>query len=143
MTGQEAAEQEERDVARQRRRAAIQAEEAYSEHSFWATQMITKTQHHHSQGETQLVSKTQLSTLNYLSKTPSIDLSSEDSFRSNSPESITGNQEPRWSGRVKWPTQNAASQVSQDRAAAVRSLKGKKVRKTKLMNTSQLLDEFA
>jgi hypothetical protein len=105
--------------------------------------MITETQHRHSQGETQLVSETQLSTLNYLSKTPSIDLSSEDSFRSNSPESITGNREPRRSGRVKRPTRNAASQASQDRAAAVRSLKGKKVRKTKLMNTSQLLDEFA
>jgi hypothetical protein len=142
MTGQEAAEQE-RDIARQRRRAAIQAEEAYSEHSFWATQMITETQHRYSQGETQLVPETQLSTLNYLSKTPSIDLSSEDSFRSNSPENITGNQESHRSGRVKRPTQNAASQASQDRAAAVRSPKGKKVKKTMLMNTSQLLDEFA
>jgi hypothetical protein len=58
------------------------------------------------------------------------------------------NLEPRRSRRVKQPTRDAASQASQDRALAAaaalaaRKGKGKKVRKAKLMNTSQLLDEF-
>jgi hypothetical protein len=43
-------------------------------------------------------------------------------------------------------SKDQASQASQDRAAALaaamKSPKGKKVRKTKLMNTPQLLDEF-
>jgi hypothetical protein len=58
------------------------------------------------------------------------------------------NPEPRRSGCVKRLTCDAASQASQDRAAAAlaaaaaKSPKGKKVRKAKLMNTSQLLDEF-
>ena len=107
--------------------------------------MVAETQLRHSQRETQLVLETQLSTLSQFSKTPSVELSlsllSEDS---------SDNPEPRRSGRVKRPTRDAASQVSQDRAgaaaaalaAAARSPKGKKVRKAKLMNTSQLLDEF-
>jgi hypothetical protein len=88
--------------------------------------------------------------LSQLSKTPSVDLSSEDRSRTNSPESLAGNQEPRRSGYIKQLTCNTVLQVSQDRAAAASAAvlaagkipKGKKVRKAKLMNTSQLLDKF-
>lgn len=61
ITGREAAENQERDKARQRRRAAIQAPDAKDEHdenSFWATQMVAETQllrQHEGQCETQLV----------------------------------------------------------------------------------------
>jgi len=92
------------------------------------------------------VPKTQLSALSQLSKTPSINLSSLDSSEDSS---NNDNPEPRRSGRVKRPTCNAKSQASQDRAAAALAAasskvksKGRKVRKAKLMNTSQLLDEF-
>jgi len=74
-----------------------------------------------------------------------IEISSEDSS-SDSGSDI--NPEPRRSGRVKQPTRDAASQASQasqDKAAALAAAKspnGKKVRKAKLINTSQLLDEF-
>jgi hypothetical protein len=64
-------------------------------------------------------------------------------------DSFDINPEPRRSGRVKQPTHDAAPQASQDKAAAAAALaaaakspKGKKVRKAKLINTSQLLDEF-
>src|SRR5271154_3283607 len=72
MTGREATEQEERDKARQRRRAAVQAQEGHDENSFWATQMVAETQLRHSQRETQLVPDTQLPALSQLSKTPSV-----------------------------------------------------------------------
>jgi hypothetical protein len=151
MTGREAAEEEERNKARQHRRAAIQAQTEHNENSYWATQMVAETQLRHSQRETQLVLETQLSALSQLSKTPSVELSSEDNSSSSSTESLADNQEPRRSGRVKRPTRDAASQASQDRAAAALAAasskvkgkgKGRKVRKAKLMNTSQLLDEF-
>jgi hypothetical protein len=58
------------------------------------------------------------------------------------------NLEPQRSRRVKRPTRNAASQASQDKAAALaaataKTPKGKKVKKAKLINTSQLIDEFS
>lgn len=37
MTGREAVEEQERDEARQRRRAAIKAQEEHEENEFWAT----------------------------------------------------------------------------------------------------------
>jgi hypothetical protein len=94
ITGREAAEEQERDEARRRRRAAIQAQDAQDKHdenSFWATQMVAETQLRHSQHETQLVLETQLSALSQLSKTPSVELSSdEDSSKSSSTKSLIG-----------------------------------------------------
>jgi hypothetical protein len=157
MTGQEAAEEEEQDKAQQRQRAVQQAQTEHEENRFWAAQMVAKTQlrhsQHKSQCKTQLVPETQLSALSQLSKTPSVELSfDEDSSASSSTKSLTDNNdpknEPRRSGRVKRLTCDAASQASQDRALAAAAIeaclkgKGKKVRKAKLMNTSQLLDEF-
>jgi hypothetical protein len=112
--------------------------------------MVAETQLRHSQRKTQLVPETQLSALSQLSKTPSVELSSsEDSDSDSSAKSSTDNDdpnhEPRRSSRVKRPTREAASQASQDRAAALAKAgkgKSKRVRKAKLMNTSQLLDEF-
>jgi len=110
---------------------------------------VAETQQRYSQRGTQLVPETQLSALSQLSKTPSIELSPcEDSPGSSFTKSSTNNDaEPRRSGRVKRPTRDAASQLSQDRAAAAlaaaKSPKGKKVRKAKLMNTSQLIEEFS
>jgi hypothetical protein len=118
--------------------------------------MVAETQLCYSQRETQLVPKTQLSALSQLPKTPNVELSSSedsDSSRRSSTKSSTNNdnpnQEPRRSGCAKRPTRDAASQASQDKAAALAAAlakagkgKGKKVRKAKLMNTSQLLDEF-
>jgi hypothetical protein len=106
--------------------------------------MIAEVQLRYSQreSETQLVPKTQLSALSHLSKTLSVEMSLDEDSSNNS------NPEPRRLGRVKRPTHDAASQASQDIAAAAalaattKSLKGKKVRKARLMNTSQLLDEF-
>jgi hypothetical protein len=72
-----------------------------------------------------------------LSKTPSVELSSSedsdsdsDSDRHSSTKSSTDNDdpnhEPHRSGRVKRPTRDAASQASQDRAAALaKAAKGK------------------
>jgi hypothetical protein len=107
--------------------------------------MVAETQHRQSQRETQLVPdtqpETQLSSLSQLSKTPSVEIdmsSSEDSSKDSS-----DNPEPRRSGRIKRPTRDAASQDRAAALAAAKSPKGKKVRKAKLMNTSQLLDEFA
>jgi len=86
-----------------------------------------------------------MSVLSQLSKTPSVEpkISSDDSCSDNDSDI---NLEPRRSRRAKRPTRNAASQASQDSAVALvataKSPKGKKVRKAKLMNTSQLLDEF-
>jgi hypothetical protein len=94
---------------------------------------------------TSLVPETQLSALTQLSKTPSIEISSNEDI-SDGDDSSNINPEPRRSRRVKRSSCDAASQASQDRAAvlaaAMKSPKGKKVRKTKLMNTPQLLDEF-
>jgi hypothetical protein len=76
--------------------------------------------------------------------------SSGSSSASISTESSTENEdpnhEPRRSGRVKRPSRDKASQLSQEAAAArlraSKKGKGKRVRKEKLMNSSQLLDEF-
>jgi hypothetical protein len=115
---------------------------------------LAKIQLRHSQRETQFVPETQLSALSQLSKTPSVELSSSkdsdsDSSRHSSTKSSTDNDDPnhehRPSSHVKRPTRDAVSQASQDRAAALAKAakgKGKRVRKAKLMNTSQLLDEF-
>jgi hypothetical protein len=78
-----------------------------------------------------------------LSKIPSVEMSSEEDISEDNPDI---NSEPRRSGRVNRSTHNAALQASQDRAAALaaaKSLKGKKVRKAKFMNTSQLMEEFS
>jgi hypothetical protein len=145
MTSRKAAEQEERDKARQRQRVAIQAQDKYNKNRFWATQMVADSQLRHRQPETTLVPKTQMSALSQLSKTLSVEMgiSSDDSSSDNDSDI---NPEPQRSRRVKRLTRDAASQASQDRAAALvataKSPKGKKVRKAKLMNTSQLLDEF-
>ena len=152
MTGHEAAEVQGQDEARRRRRAAQEAQEEHIKNSFWATQIVAKTQLRNSQRETQLVPETQLSALSQLSKTPSVELSfDEDSSRSSSTESSTENDEPdhepRRSRRVKRPSGDKASQLSQEAAAARRKAsrkdKGQRVRKAKLMNTSQLIEEFS
>jgi hypothetical protein len=141
MTGREAADEQERDNARGRREAAIQAQDKHDENSIWATQMITDSQLRYSQRETTLVPETQMSAMTQLSKTPSIS-SLDDS--STDPETDNSNPEPRRSGRVRKPTRAQASQLSQEAAAAAaKSPKGKKVRKAKLMNTSQLIEEFS
>lgn len=104
--------------------------------------MVADIQARHSQSETQLIPETQLSALSQLSRTLSVELSSLEDSLSESAD------EPRRSGRVKRPSRRAASQLSQDKAAALTPAgpkgkdKGMKVRKTKSMNTSQLLDEF-
>jgi hypothetical protein len=113
--------------------------------------MVAGTQLRYSQRETQLVLETQLSALSQLSKTPSVELSfDEDSSGSSSTKSLTENDdpnhEPRRSGRVMRLSRVKASQLSQEaaeaRLKASKKGKGKRVRKAKLMNTSQLLDEF-
>jgi hypothetical protein len=80
MTGREAAEEQERDEAQQRRRAGIQAQADHDENSYWAIKMVADIKLRHSQREsqTQLVPETQLSALSQLSKTPSVELSSSD-----------------------------------------------------------------
>jgi hypothetical protein len=84
--------------------------------------------------------------LSQLSKTPSVEISSSEDSSSDDNSDI--NLEPRRSGRVKRLIRDAASQASQDRAAAAalpaatKSPKGRKVRKGKLVNVPQLLDEF-
>jgi hypothetical protein len=147
MTGREAAEEQERDEARQRRRAGIQAQADHDENSYWAAKMVADIKLRHSQHEsqTQLVPETQLS------KTPSAELSSSEESSSSSDEGNDG--EPRRSGRVKRPSRKEASQLSQDQALALALAlalaspkakgKGMKVRKAKTMSTSQLLDEFS
>lgn len=95
--------------------------------------------------------ETQLSALSQLSKTPSVELSfDEESSGSSSTESSTEddpNHEPRRSGRVKKPSRDKASQLSQEEAEtrlkASKKGKGKRVRKANLMNTSQLIEEFS
>jgi hypothetical protein len=93
------------------------------------------------------VPKTQLSALSQLSKTLSVELSSLKESSSLSDEGNDG--EPRRSGRVKRPSRKEASQLPQDQALALALAspkakgKGMKVRKAKLMNTLQLLDEFS
>jgi len=54
MTSREAAEQEERDKARQRQRDAIQAQDKHDENRFWATKMVANSQLRHSQPKTQM-----------------------------------------------------------------------------------------
>jgi hypothetical protein len=146
MTGREAAEEQEWDKARQRRRVAVQAQNDNDNNNFWASQMVANIQACYSQSKTQLVPETQLLVLSQLSTTPSVELSLlEDS-------SSESTNEPRWSSRVKRPSRTAASQLSQDKVAALAAAltlagskgkgKGIKVRKTKSMNTSQLLDKF-
>jgi hypothetical protein len=156
MTGREAAEQQERDQARARRRAQQQ----HDENEMWAVQMRLETQLRYSQRDgqsqsqstTQLVPETQLSALSQLSKTPSVELSfDEDNSRSSPTESSTENkndhpnQEPRRSGRVKRPSRDKASQLSQEEAEArlKASKKGKGRKMRKSIPTSQLLEEFA
>jgi len=96
------------------------------------------------------VPETQLLALSQLSKTPSVELSShKDSPGSSSTESSTEsgdpNQEPRRSGRVKRPTRDKASQMSQEaaeaRLKASKKGEGRKMRKS--IPTSKLLEEFA
>jgi hypothetical protein len=113
MTSRKAAEEQERDKARQRRQAAVQAQNDNDDNNFWASQMVADIQACHSQSKTQLVPKTQLSVLSQLATTPSVKLSLlEDS-------SSESTNEPRRSGRVKRPSRTAASQLSQDKAAAL------------------------
>jgi hypothetical protein len=89
------------------------------------------------------VPETQLPALSQLSKTPSVDLSFDvDSSTSSSVGSSTENddpnREPRRSGRVKRPSRDKASQLSQEAAAArlkaAKKDKVMRVRKEKLMN---------
>jgi hypothetical protein len=152
MTGREAAEEQERDEARQRRRA----QQNHDENEMWATQMVTETQlrfsQRESQGQTQLVVDTQPNTLLAArSKTPSNsspdDSSTDSSGSATDPETDNSNPEPRRSGRVRKPSRAVASQLSQE-AAAVKAKtkekgKGKSRRKMrKSVPTSQLLEEF-
>jgi hypothetical protein len=143
MTGREAAEQQGRDKAQAHRRA----QQHQDENDMWAATMVAETQLRYSQREskdqTQLVPDTQLSVL---SKTPSI--SSLDDSSSESSTDSDVNVEPRRSRRVKRPTQDKASQLSQEAAAAARAKakgkgkgKGRKMRKS--IPTSQLLEEFS
>jgi hypothetical protein len=112
--------------------------------------MVAETQLRYSQREsqsqTQLVPDTQLDTLlSQLSKTPSI--SSPDDSSSKSLTDSNVNAEPRRSGRVKRPTRDKASQLSQEAAAAKAKAKGEGKGKSRKMRksilTSQLLEEFA
>jgi len=112
----------------------------------WASQMVADAQLRHIQREsqTQLVPDTQLDTqLSELSTTPSIS-SPDDS--STDPDTDNSNPEPRRSGRVRKPTRDKASQLSQEAAAGKAKTKEKskgKGRKTrKSIPTSQLLVEF-
>jgi hypothetical protein len=159
MTGREAAEEQERDEARQRRRAGIQAQEDHHENEFWAAQMREETllrySQRASQQDTQLVPETQLSALSQLSKMPSVGLSSrKDNSSSSSSSTESSNDddsqtgEPRRSSQVTRPTRDKASQLSQEAALArakAEQKKGKgKQRKTrKSIPTSQLLEEFS
>jgi hypothetical protein len=146
MTRREAAEQQERDKARARRRA----QKHQDENDMWAATMVAETQlrysQHESQSQTQLVLNTQLDTLlSQLSKTPSISSLDDSSSESSTDSDI--NAKPRRSGRVKRPTWDKASQLSQEAAAAAAKAKakgkgkGRKMRKS--IPTSQLLEEFA
>lgn len=113
MTGREAADEQEHDEARRRRREEIQTQEGQEEHfenSFLATQMVADSQLRYSQRETQLALETHLSALSQLSKTPSVELSSEDN--SSSTENLAQSQEPRRSGRVKRLTCDACDAAS-------------------------------
>jgi hypothetical protein len=97
------------------------------------------------------VLETQLLALSQLSKTLSVKLSLLEESSSLSDEG--NDSEPRQSSRVKRPSRKEASQLSQDQALPLALAlaspkakgkgKGMKVRKAKLINTSQLLDEFS
>jgi hypothetical protein len=110
--------------------------------------MRTDMQIRYSQRESQ--NQTQLSELPKTPSIPSSDDSSTDSSADSStdPETDNSNPEPRRSGRVRKPTRDKASQLSQEAAAAVAMAKakeGKRKRSRKMRKsipTSQLLEEF-
>jgi hypothetical protein len=150
ITARESAEQQEKDQEQQHRRA----QKHQDKNDMWATQMRADMQirysQHESQNQTQLVPDTQLSEL---PKTPSIPLSDDSSTGSSAdsstdPETDNSNPEPRRSGRVRKPTRDKASQLSQEAAAAAAMAKakeGKRKRSRKMRKsipTSQLLKEF-
>ena len=83
--------------------------------------------------------------LSELSKTLSIS-SPDKSLTDSSADTDNSNPEPRRSGRVRKPTRDKASQLSQEAAAAMAKAKDKRKRKGRKMRksipTSQLLEEF-
>ena len=136
MTGREAAEEQERDERRQQLRATAKAEEEKAENEHWRAVMVADIQLRHSQSQH---TDTKLSS-------PPESCSESDIELSSLKESSDDDDEPRRSGRVARPTRNKASQLSQEAKAQKKKReskgKGKTVRKSKLMNTSQLLEEF-
>ena len=137
MTGREATEQQERDEARECRRA----QQHCNENEMWARQMVDELQLRFGQREsqTQLVPDTQPDTqLSELSKTPSI--SSLESLTDSSADMAANNPNPqaRRTGRVRKPTRDKASQLSQEETAVIAKAKDKKKGKGQKMRNLSL-----
>jgi hypothetical protein len=170
MTGREAAEQEERDAAWQRRREQISAaaltaadsaiearQQERDEEAALVAEHWLSSQNAHTQSQSQL---TELDSDEFLSLSDlGLDKSNGDSDSDSketeegelsSSDSEASDGEPRRSGRVKKVSRTVASQLSQERALAQRKAeakakregKGKKIRKSKMKEVSQLLAEF-
>ncbi len=135
MTGLEAAEEEEADRRRQQRLAAVAAEadRAQDEHKGREEERIAEIAEHWHQSQSQHSS---------LNLSPSED---ESSSSSSDHDIFDEDREPHHSGRVRRPTKNAASQMSQDTKLATakeRKKQEKRRGKAKAMSTSQLIEEF-
>jgi hypothetical protein len=151
MTGLEAAEEEEADKQRQRRLAAITAEadRAQDEHKERDEERISMIAEHWYQSQSQLSSLQESSSSNPSSEDPSSEESSSSSEADNTKtldhDIFDEDGEPRRSGRVRRPTREVASQMSQDaKPAKAKEMKkqAKRKGKAKAMSTSQLIEEF-
>jgi hypothetical protein len=138
MTSLEAAEEKEADRRRQQKLAAVAAEadRAQDEHQEREEERTAMIAEHWDQSQSQL---------------SSLDLSSSSSSADNTKaldHDIFGEDgEPRHSGRVRRPTRDIASQMSQDAKPAEAKerkwqAKTKRKGKAKAMSTSQLIGEF-
>jgi len=158
MTGLEAAEEEEADKRRQRRLAAHAAEadrlqDEREEREKERTAIIAE-HWHQSQSQSQLPSLEESPKESFSSNPSSEDASSKYESSSSSEADNTKapdhdifdeDGEPRRSSRVRRPTRDVASQMSQDaKLAKAKEMKkqAKRKGKVKARSTSQLIEEF-
>ena len=101
---------------------------------------------HWHQSQSQLSSLEECSSSNPSSKDKSFSSSSSEANNTKAPDHdiFAEDREPRRSGRVRRPTRDTASQMSQDAklAQAKQKKHAKRKGKAKAMSTSQLVEEF-
>ena len=145
MTGLKAAEEEEADRRRQQRLAAVtgEANRAQDEHKEREDERAVVIAEHWQQSQGQLSSLDLSSSPSSSGETSS---SSEvDNAKILHHDIFDKDGEPRRSGRVRRPTRDAASQISQDAKlvkAREKKNQAKRKGKAKAMSTSQLIEEF-